>query len=71
MKEYLLNRSWIDETILLKLEVGLMKEFLVEQRAQAFYTDETNTKTDLSDPHMNYVLFSNGRWIDESSAVLK
>ena len=56
MKEYLLNRSWIDETILLKLEAGLMKEFLVEQRAQAFYTDKTNTKTDLSDPHMKYVI---------------
>jgi len=30
MKESLLSRSWIDETILLKLEAGLVKEFLAE-----------------------------------------
>jgi len=32
MKQYLLNRSWIDETILCELEAGLMKEILAVQR---------------------------------------
>jgi len=30
MKESLLSGSWTEETILCKLEVGLMKEFLAE-----------------------------------------
>jgi len=30
MKESLLSRSWIDETILCLLEAGLMTEFLAE-----------------------------------------
>jgi len=50
----LLTRSWTDEAIL-----GLV--------VKMFSNDETNPKTDLTDPH----IWWNGSWIDESSLVVK
>jgi len=37
-KQYLLNISWIYETILCKLEAGLMKEVLAMQRKRKIMT---------------------------------
>jgi len=38
MKQYLSNRNWIDETILCKLEAGLMKEILAVQPKRKIMT---------------------------------
>jgi len=49
MKQYLLSRGWIDETILHR---GWTDERNLGCVAKTLYNDKINPKTDLTDPHI-------------------